>query len=178
MECLRAIAGVRLIYASRKICSAACWNGWYFFALLLEGWEKEESYNGDEIVTVLNNSFGNSYSRSSWGISLLRGEGSGFWRMTHLPPVPFWKSLCSFLQFQSNDTIKPSHQAHLLLMSSAFHGKMPNPYKTSSCGPPRATGLIQWQDCRRVVFHSSDAGAAVVPGSCSFQQAWRYHRSD
>lgn len=57
-------------------------------------------------MTVLNNSFGNSYSQGSWGISLLRGEGNGFWRMTHLPPVPFWKSLHSFLQFQSNDTIK------------------------------------------------------------------------
>lgn len=94
---------------------------------------------------VLNNSFGNSSSGSSWGVSLLRGEGNGFWRMTRLPPVPFWKSLRSSLQFQSKRHSKTTRQAHLLLVSPAFHGKMPNPNKTSSHGPPRAMGLIQQQ---------------------------------
>lgn len=72
---------------------------------------------------------------------------------------------------------KRSHRAYLLLLSSAFHGKMPNANKTSSCGPPQSMGLIQWLDCRRVVFHGSDAGAAVVRRGCSFQQVWKHHQS-
>lgn len=89
-----------------------------------------------------------------------RERGNGFWTSSSSSVLEKSVPISSVLIKWHNKT---GHQAHLLLMS-----KMPNPNKSFSCGLPQATGLFQQQDDRRMVFHGSSAGTAVVLGGCSF----------